>query len=251
MKVFLMSRIFLFFLPLLLFANTQIYTYTVLLDYKEYVNSQVVDKDYTSFGELNGIGFSYTSNTYPLKFGIKVEFAYGKSTYEGATWSGIPIKNEQNGVYILNTNINIGNRFFKLSLGYREWNRGISEYVGDYNEVYYWGYFGIGFEQPFIANSFAFIPKMTYQYAINPKMKVELGNNPVLDLGDTDGYSIELPLYFRYKKTLIYLFYRYQYWHISPSKEAVLKIGNTVSVIYEPESETKNKYIGAGIVISF
>jgi len=237
------------FISTLLFAQTQFYTYTVIMDYKEYVNGAVIDKDTTNFGELNGIGVEYTKKD-RINLKLKMEFAYGTSTYDGATWGGTPVTNKQDDVYIFNAEAMVG-KIFYIGLGYRLWNRGTSSNPGDYNEKYYWPYFAIKYDYPFVTKNFAFVPSITYQTALSPKMKVELGNNPVLDLGATDGYNINLPLYFKTKKVVWYLFYRYQYWHISKSDDAVLKVGNTINVIYEPESETRNQYIGAGIVLNF
>ncbi|WP_457562137.1 hypothetical protein [Caminibacter pacificus] len=234
-----------------LFAQTEIYTYTVFMDYREYENGSVIDKDYTNFGDLNGIGIFYKSKTKPLKFTLRAEFAGGESTYEGSTWDGTPLKNRQSGVYIFNFESGVGVNYFFLTLGYREWNRGKSNYSGDYDEKYYWPYFGIRYDYHFFFNNFAFNPKISYQAAISPKLKVYLGNDPVLNLGYTDGAYIDLPLYFKTGNTVWYIFYKYQYWHISKSDYAVLQTSTNRTLIYEPESITRNQYLGAGFVFRF
>jgi len=235
-----------------LFASTQIYTYTPMIDYKEYVNSNVIDKDYSNFGDLVGVGIYYISNTRPAKFTIRFEYAGGESTYEGATWAGTPISNTQKNVHILNLEGAVGIKYFYLTLGYREWNRGKSEYVGDYDEKYYWNYFGIRYDYTFLFNkNIAFTPQISYQLAISPKLKVYLGNSPTLNLGPTHGSYIHLPLYFHTKKLTWFVFYRYQYWHISRSNYEVLQTQNSRELIYEPESITRNQYVGLGILISF
>jgi len=235
-----------------LFAQTQFYVYTPILDYKEYVNSSVIDKDYTEFGDMVGVGIYYQSQTRPFKFTFRFEYAGGESTYEGATWDGTPIKNNQTGVYILNTEAAIGRKNFFLTLGYREWNRGKSEYVGDYDEKYYWGYFGVRVEHKLYFGNIAFTPQFSYQMAISPKLKVYMGNDPILDLGTTTGAYINLPLYFRANNNFVwFVFYKYQYWHISKSDPETLVVNNTATTIYEPESITKINTLGAGVLYSF
>jgi len=246
-----MKKFSLILISNILFAQTQIYTFTLLMDYKEYKDSQVLDKDYTNFGDMLGVGIKYQSKTKPLKYSVKIEYAGGKSTYEGATWDGTPLKNTQSGVYILNLEGALGSKNLFLTLGYREWNRGKSPFIGDYNEKYYWGYLGIKYDYHFYFRYFAFLPKISYQTAISPKMKVYMGNEPILKLGDTDGFYVELPIYFRIKKQVWYLFYRFQYWHISKSDYAVLQTDTTRTLIYEPESITRNQYLGIGVIFNF
>ena len=246
-----MNKLFLLCASSFLYAASSVYTYTVLLDYREYNSGVVIDKDYTHFGELNGIGIKFRKNLNPLKVSLKAEYAAGNSTYEGATWSGDYLKNSQSGVHILNIESGFGMRYFNFILGYREWNRGKSSYEGDYDEKYYWGYVGIKYESVLRFRRVVFAPKVAYEAAISPKMKVYLGNSPELKLGSTTGGYLELPLYFKMYDLVAYLFYRYQYWHISKSDYAVLQTDTQKTLIYEPESITSNQYFGVGVVFNF
>ncbi len=245
----------LFFLILgtLVFAKSlNIYTYTLFLDYKEYQNGAVIDKDYSNGAEILGAGIEYRDNLDKFYYSLKFEGSYGSSTYEGATWDGQPLKNKNHGFYLYNLKADMGVRYLFLSLGYREWNRGKSSYQGDYDEVYYWGYWGIKYEYPFIAQNFAFIPQISYLMAINPKLKVKLGNSPTLDLGDTIGRNLVLPLFIKYNDSLAFnVYYRFEYWHISRSKTYPLFLDGKTYYIYEPESETKNQYVGIGLLYKF
>ncbi len=243
------------FLPLaastVLFASTQIYTYTPIIDYREYEGSSLLDKDYTNFGDMLGLGVYYVSSTKPLKFTLRFEYAAGESTYEGAKWDGTPLKTTQSGVYLLNFESAIGLNYFYLTLGYREWNRGKSNYAGDYDEKYYWTYFGIRYDYRFYFKNAAFTPQISYQVAMSPRLKVYLGNEPELKLGYTDGAYINLPLYFRYKRFVWFVYYKYQYWHISKSDYAILQTSTSRTLIYEPESITRNQYLGLGLIFNF
>lgn len=245
-----MSRFLFFFIVVFSYATTDFYTYTIKLDYREYVNGKVIDRDYSSFGDILGIGVKYFNKSY-LDYYLKAEIASGESIYEGATWGGEPIKNKQKGLYLLTLEGGFGSRYFYFFGGYREWNRGKSANAWDYDEVYYWGYFGIKYSYPFVFQKIIFIPEAGYKLAINPQMKVKLSNEPVLDLGSTDGGFIELPIFVKYENVYLKFFYRYQYWHINRSKTQVLILNGNKYLIFEPESITENQYLGIGVVWKF
>ncbi|MEO1957958.1 MAG: hypothetical protein ABGX23_00225 [Nautiliaceae bacterium] len=238
------------FLVSFLFSSGEFCFYTIKMDYREYQNGRVLDRDYTDFGELVGIGYRYENSNFYDSF-FRIEGAYGGSHYEGATWGGKPIKENQSGVYILNIEGGFGQRGVNFILGYRFWNRGKSNSIGDYNEQYYWPYYGVMWRNCFEFRKFSFKPEIAYQKAINPQMKAYLGNEPVIDLGDTEGFKAELPLYFKSKNFSFKLFYRYQLWHVSASSQTPLLLNGKVVYIYEPESFTRNSYIGAGISFCF
>ena len=197
-----MFRFLIIFIGVIASAAVDIYTYSVKLNYKEYLNGDVIDKDYSSFSDILGVGVKYSGNFYYLKG----EFASGKSTYEGSNTNGDYLKNSQKGVYILNLEGGIGNNFYFI-FGYREWNRGKSGYVGDYNEVYYWKYWGIKYTYFFQLKNVFFIPDIGYRLAINPQMKAELDNNVIFNLGTTSGAFIELPFIIRYKDNFSFKFF--------------------------------------------
>jgi len=243
-------KVFLLIIASILFAQTKFYTYTIFMDYREIVNGGVIDKDSTKFGQLNGIGVEYMKFS-NVDYMLRAEYAYGSSLYEGQTWGGTPISHTQNGVYILNLEAAAGKRSFFFTLGYREWNRGCSDSSGDYDEKYYWPYFGVMYYYRFVSDNFAFTPKFSYQQAISPKLKVYLGNAPTLDLGSTSGMYIDLPVYFKTHNVTWFVFYRYQYWHINRSNSALLKTSSFSTYIYEPESITQNQYVGVGVTYKF
>ena len=242
-----MFRFLIIFIGVILFARVDVYTYSVKLNYKEYVNGNVIDRDYSSFSDILGVGVKYSDRFYYLKG----EYASGRSTYEGSNTNGDYLKNRQNGVYILNVEGGIGNYFY-LIFGYRKWNRGKSDYVGDYNEVYYWKYWGIKYAYPFKFEDGSFIPEAGYRLAIDPKMKAELGSGAVFNLGVTSGTFIELPFIFKYNNNLSFkFFYRYEAWLINPSDEKEITIDNKTYIMFEPESFTQNQYLGVGLVWNF
>lgn len=233
------------------YQNFRVYTYGIKLNYKEYKNSKVIDRDYSSFSDLLGVGIKYKTVFNKILFDVKVEYASGNSIYEGATWSGKPLKMKQSDVSILDIEASLGYKYFYFLVGYREWNRGSSGYEGDYNEIYYWPYFGIKSNYKFGFKNFYFSPEIAYIYVINPEIKIELGNYPVLSLGDTDGGYITLPFVMKFSNFNIDFFYRFEYWHISSSKPGLLIVDGEGYVIYEPESITKNQYLGAGFTYKF
>ena len=235
------------FLGSILFAmDITPYFFSVKENYKEYINKKIADRDYNSFFDLSGIGIKLKQNF----FKAYLEYAYGDAIYDGAYQDGTKIKAKENEVYIINALISIGNPL-SIDLGYRFWNRGKSNYEGDYEEEYYWPYLGLSLNYNFYFYNLSFKPILSYQYAIDPKLKILLGSNPTLDLGNTRGYKIELPIYYKIKNLKIFAFYRYQYWHINSSKTYNLNIYNQIIPIFEPESKTKNQYIGVGLSYVF
>jgi len=246
-----MIKKFFIFIGVLCFAYQDFYTYSIKMDYKEYVNGSVIDRDYTDFGDLIGIGYKFEKLKGKYSYFIKGEFAYGSSYYEGATWGGEPVYAKQDDVYILNIEGGFGFRYFNFILGYREWQRGKSDNPGDYNEIYYWPYLGVRYRYEFYFENIAFMPEISYQTAISPKMKAELGNEPTLELGDTDGIRVELPLIVKKDNLYFKFFYRYQYWHINRSDTEILILNGDIYEIYEPESLTRNQYFGIGMLFKF
>ncbi|GAX87559.1 conserved hypothetical protein [Lebetimonas natsushimae] len=234
----------------LLNATTEFYTYSLKLNYKEYVNGNVVDKDYSHIGNILGLGIKY-SNTYIFNYYLKGEYSGGGSYYTGADWSGYPVNSKQNGFYLLDLEAGFG-KYFIFFAGYREWNRGKSNNSGDYNEKYYWNYIGFKYTYKFNFNKFYFLPEAGYTLAIDPKLKVKLGNEPTINLGNTTGGFIEAPFYFKYNKNIeIKVFYKYEYWHINASNAYELILNNHHYLIFEPESITENQYFGIGINFKF
>ena len=242
-----MKKISLFLATYLFSFEINTYFLTLKENYKEYANSQIIDRDYSNFNELTGLGISLEDKFIKGK----LEFVTGNATYDGSTQNGNKVKVTENNVYLINGYFSFGNPL-SIDIGYRFWNRGKSGYEGDYEEEYYWPYIGISLENKFSINNLIFRPLLSYQKAINPKLKILLGNNPILDLGNTTGFKVELPFYYKVDKSVkIFLFYRYQYWHINASKVYNITINGETYPIFEPESETRNQYLGVGLNFSF
>jgi hypothetical protein len=245
-----MKKLLLIVMIVFSYASTEFYTYSLKLNYKEYVNGHLIDKDYSSFSDILGLGIKY-SNHYFFNYYLKGEISGGDSYYNGADWSGMPIKYKQNGFYLLNLEAGFG-RYFYFFAGYREWNRGKSNNSGDYDEKYYWGYVGLKYVYKFYFNNFSFYPEAGYLLALDPKMKIKIGNRPILKLGDTMGGFIELPFYYKYSRNIDFkFFYKFEYWHIDASNYYTLIVNNKKYLIFEPESLTRNQYIGIGISFNF
>jgi hypothetical protein len=246
-----MKKIILFFLTVIFVsASTEIYTYNLKLNYKEYINGKVIDRDYNKYGDILGIGIKYYKNSF-FDYYLKAEYSGGNSYYKGSSWNGVSLNSKQSGFYLLNLEAGIGKYFYFFG-GYRLWNRGKSHVDGDYNERYYWKYIGFKYSYKINFDKFYFYPEMGYKIAINPKMKIKLGNEPILDLGTTTGKFLELPFYYKYSNNIDFkIFYKYEYWHINPSNINVLVVDNHQYSIFEPESKTKNQYFGIGIIINF
>jgi hypothetical protein len=245
-----MKKLLIVLFSVWIYANTEFYTYSIKLNYKEYVNGNVIDKDYSHFGNILGLGIKY-SDIYIFNYYLKGEISGGKSYYIGEDIGGNPVTAEQNDFYLFNLEAGVGKYFYFLA-GYREWNRGKSNNPGDYDEKYYWSYLGFKYTYKFDFNKFYFYPEAGYTFAIDPKIKVKLGNEPVLNLGNTTGGFVEAPFYYKYNNNIeIKIFYKYEYWHINESNIDYLIINNNKYPIFEPESITENQYIGIGVIIKF
>ncbi|MEO1928551.1 MAG: hypothetical protein ABGX26_07685 [Nautiliaceae bacterium] len=228
------------FLTLFLYADVKIYVYTIKMNYEEFTNSSLLDKDSTYLFDLNGIRVKY----YNVRYFLNMEFAYGRSVYQGKTWSNKDLRLVQKDVNIFNIKgAYFLNKKFYLLGGYRRWNRGKSDYEGDYNEIYYWSYIGIG--------KFFRIKNLTasieYQYAINPKLRVLLGNGALLKLGETNGLSGEVRYSFLINDIVWEIFYRCWMWFVDKSNTSEITLKNSLYNIYEPASLTINQYFGIGI----
>ncbi len=246
-----MNKIILLISFSILFADTfKIYTYSIKENYKEYINSRVIDKDYSSWSDILGVGITYTKEYQYFDLYINSEIAGGSSIYTSP--GDKPILNTQKGLTLIN--VNIGNNFYPyiFEIGYRYWKRGYSKQPGDYDEVYYWTYFATGLNYKFFINKSTIFFLGKYKYAFNPKLKVYLGNEPILNLGDTTG--IEAKIEYQYHLDNNYdlgFFYKYSFWEISKSNEAILRIDNKNYTIFEPDSITRNQYLGIFLEKSF
>jgi len=263
------KKLGIFFLGCLLYAAPKVDLLFSMLkfNYKEYKNSQVLDKDTSNFSDLGGISFSLTDYREKSKFRLDLEYNSGTTNYDGSTWGGTPLKLKKKNVYLFNskvigsyllgedfTSIGMGKFYFSLGLGYRFWHRGKSDYSGDYNENYKWAYYTIGFDfNDYFEEAVEFSMNIYYHQAISPTMKAYLGSGDTYHLGNTDGYRFEFPLrvYF-WDDSGFEIKYIYDYWHIRKSDTQTITFDDGSTVLtYEPESKTRNNYLNIGFFFNF
>jgi len=244
-------------------GNIQVQTMfsTVKFNYKEYQNSYVFDEEVNNFFDLKGVKFSIYDSFNKFKIGLDTEYHKGSTTYKGQTWDGTPLELNRNNVYLLNvrtfadyliksgktTKIYIG-----AGIGYRRWNRGKSDYEGDYDEKYKWKYYLLRLSVNKDISKFNIGANISYHRAISPKLKAELGNGVTYDLGVTDGYRIEFPIKYNITKNYgVMMEYAYDYWRINPSSIEYVNLNGNDVATYEPESKTRNQYLNIGIFYNF
>ena len=98
---------------------------------------------------------------------------------------------------------------------------------------------------------YSFGLNIQYQQGIDAKLKAYLFNGLNFKL-KTKGYKIEIPLKIRLDKNYgIALKYVYDYWKITNSSKQIVGIDGTNYVVYEPNSKTKNSYLGIGFYYNF
>ena len=250
-----MKKLFLIIFSVLIYANSlEYYLFSINMDYREFdQNGAYLDGDSCGFGKLNGIGIKYSA-TKNISYFLKIEYANGKTHYDGSTWGGTPLSLTKKNVYIWNLEGGIKpiNNPMYLSIGYRYWNRGKSDYQGDYDEQYYWPYMGIGYFYVVKLNKIFFTSDLAYQYAINPKINVHLGSGTTLNLGYTSGLKFQLKAFYPYSDNIMLSFmYRYQFWHINRSESGSIILDGSNTQIVEPESFTRNQYLGIGVVYKY
>ena len=244
--------VFSFLFMISLFADSfKVYSFLVKENYKEYSGDFVLDRDYSSFSDIKGLGIEYERNFYFFKAILNGEFANGNSTYDGYLQNGIPVKYRQSGVKIYNVSFKAQKDYFYLILGYRLWKRGNSNTPGNYNEDYYWKYWGIGWNLFYKFENLSFNYLFQYQNAINPKMKVYLGNKPTLNLGYTGGVMGKVSIDYNFDEFRVGMFYKIDVWVINSSEVKTLIVNNQSYKIFEPDSITRNQYIGIYIQKSF
>jgi hypothetical protein len=246
--------LFLFLFVFLNAASVEYYLYSVNVDYKEYDDNGVyLDGESSSFGMLNGLGVKFSDKKNVFYY-LKGEYAYGNTDYDGRTWGGIPLSYRENNVYLytLEGGIHPFNNPYYMAFGYRFWNRGKSDYAGDYNEQYYWPYFGMGYDYVFKLQDTYVTADFAYQRAVDPKLETDFGSGAKLDLGLTEGLKFQVGGYFKIKRNVFFsVMYRYQFWHINRSASVNVNYNGRVISIHEPESYTRNQYLGAGVLYRF
>ena len=232
--------------------NLNFYTFSLKENYKEFVYGNVADKDYNSFGDMYGIGIEYEKYFQNIIFSLNGEYSSGKKIYDGAYQDGTPFKTNVNNSYLYNLNAAVDFRPYYIKIGYRFWNRGCSNASGDYNEQYYWSYIASGMDYRFMINKLFIKTDFQYQYAFNPKLKIYLGNNPTVNLGNTSGFMGKIDIGYSFDENKIFgVFYKYDLWHINASNNFKIILNNKNYTAFEPESYTRNQYLGIYYKIYF
>jgi len=235
-------------------------------NYKEYSSGNVLDSESSSFNNLYGINVRYSKEIGKFILNSNFEYNRGTTHYNGSTWGGTPLSLTKHNVYLYNLNL-IGkyslfanktstgkNNLYVLGgLGYRFWNRGTSDYSGDYNEQYKWPYYLLGGEiKTQFNNKFVIGLQAYYQKAINPKMKSYLGSGATYNLGKTYGYRVSIPIKYALKTNYGIVFrYIYDYWKISKSDIQNVTLSGISVPTYEPDSKTRNQYLNIGFYYNF
>jgi len=149
------------------------------------------------------------------------------------------------------TKLGTGKIYPVIGFGYRFWNRGKSNYIGDYDEEYSWKYFLIGSVFDIDINKYNFGLNIQYQKGIDAKLKAYIFNGLTFKL-KTKGYKIEVPLKIKLDKNSgIALKYVYDYWKITDSSQTIIVIDNTGYILHEPNSKTKNNSLSIGFYYNF
>ena len=242
----------------LLSSQLEISTSGLKFNYKEYKTGSILDSENSSFTDLRGINIKYTKKIKKFIFNSNIEYNEGITNYTGSSWDGNSLFFTNKDVYIYNLNLIIkynvfSSNFFILGgLGYRYWNRGISDYEGDYNEEYKWEYYLIGSDINKNINKFNIGFKCYYQKAINPNMIAYFNNKVTYNLGNTFGYRISFPIKYKLNNKYGIIFrYIYDYWKINKSDIVIINLGGREYETYEPNSKTKNQFLNVGFYYNF
>jgi len=135
-----------------------------------------------------------------------------------------------------------------VGLGYRYWDRDMlgSSNLRGYLETYEWPYYEAGLSWKWYDGNFYMGIDASFQKAYKPTMIAytknisTFGRDLDFDLGDTQGYKIDIPLGYKVNENWdVVLHYVYDAWDIEKSNELPIANG---SKAWEPFSETRNSY---------
>ncbi|MDD5051230.1 MAG: hypothetical protein PHO27_00685 [Sulfuricurvum sp.] len=224
---------------------------TTKFDYAETTTAGLLDTEKADFGNVNGL----TIRMEPRYNGIYFDAAFssGDTNYIGSILhSGNPY-----GSYRSITKNEIADYTFgyksttkldpygtwempvSVGIGYRRWLRQVG-----YDELYDWGYYDVG-----IGLHYAFSPTASlgidanFRQAFNAQMYENL-NGYTYKLQNVHGYKITVPFEYSISSSIsTFISYTYDYWSINAS--------NIVGGYYEPNSETKNEILSAGLILKF
>lgn len=236
---------------------------TTRFDYAETSSSgNLLDTETNSFGDISG----FTLSLEPSYQGLYITTSYssGNTDYIGGTNTDPTFGSYRTTTD--NTVLDYSAGFksitvldpygevempFKIGLGYREWQRNVHDgynILGDYvlgvDETYDWGYLDIGIGLHFAISPNAMLGvDASYQKAFNAQMYENL-HGYTFKLNNVYGYKITVPLEVVLNDSLNLFFqYNYEYWNIGAS--------DAVEGWYEPDSETKNQTLSAGLKFWF
>ncbi len=240
-------------------------------DYKE-INEPEPFKS-TEAGFLPGIQFNYTYRGIgnPFYGRLLLEYKDGKTDFDGTTQAGTPIQTKTNNRFDAGeVNIGLilrpetsylqGSVTFYTGVGYRYWNRGLGGQA-PYSEEYSWKYVPAGLIVSYpISEKWRGEVDVAVWFIFDGQIKVNLSdtdpnfNNPQAGLGNSLGWKVETPFYYRLS----------QHWsfNITPSYEnysfgrsdffPITYAGSPTSLVgHEPNSRTHIYSLALGLKFHF
>lgn len=237
------------------------------MNYIEYdSNGAFLDSEKSSLNEIYGVDASLT---FPLSQRVNTNlygsYHSGSTVYNGSTWGGTSVSVTHEDVSIITMEGTIDYDLIKKSngtplsfkvktgVGYREWDRGLSNHIGDYNEVYSWAYGIIGTSVSYDISKVLNVGfGFDYKKSFYGNMDVNLDSKFKIPLDDIDGMTFTIPVEYKVSKSFsLVTEAKYEIWNIAKSDLTTVRIGGINASVYEPESETKNTYLGLKAKFSF
>ncbi len=239
------------------------------LDYREYVNGGVLDKD---SGWENGIAAEARFEAERISSRALFEFSGSDNAlYEGAdaiTNTPITLRTRERfyryeadlGYKLLNFRAATLTPY--IGIGYWEWRRGRNA-LPDYLEKYTWYYLPIGLNYVYRNAQWTIGADATVYFPFSMKMETDIAgtaDNAAFDLKSRPGFRAEFPAtYDIYRpkapnRATIFFFATpyYQYWEIGRSDNVTLTSnGVPADIVYEPKSKTGILGFKAGLGINF
>jgi len=233
------------------------------MDYKEYKNGVLLNKESSGYSDLTGAEFQYN---YIIKnagkedynnIALKVMALGGNTNYTGSYIGsnlgyGSVLSITTNQIY--DVSVDFAHTYqqtqnFKiivsLGAGYRFWRRKLSaQQVEDYK--WYSVRPGIAFSYTYKGVSLS--PKFEYQYGVRPRMSAT-GIKDEFKLGSANIMDFTLPIEYALNQNFsLYGAYTYQYQKIQESNVVYDSSGKGY---LEPDSKAYNKYIKFGIIFKY
>lgn len=225
-------------------------------DYKEDLNAPLKST------ESGWLPSTYVNYTYKRPFfytRVYTDFAGGDLTFDGSNQGGTPVRFTDSSQRFFKFEWNIGyvqkiGSNFQLipymGYGYRYWLRGkakVTSTFRSFEEEYSWSYLPIGLKVDYTINDRWSLGATTaVNFMFNGKMKARLSqviagsNDPEFDLGNKAGFSVELPVTFRFTKNWAIVGTPwYEYSQIGQSNTLNVTQNNSiVGFAFEPASRT-------------